>query len=506
MPIRAPRLPSLPRLLSITCLGLLLTACATPKSTWDMTESQRIRAANSGNTAAIRSLQSSNYYLKDRSQRYRTREETMKWMRKGAEVGDPGSQYSLALITLYGNEKESGVARNPAEALRLAQAAADNMKHSTEPAHRSVAGWAEGARTVAARAETIVKLQPLAEKGDAEAMWGLSQAYAPFGLFGMGSGGNADDQQQWLLKAANAGQADAALAMAAKTTGDESLAWKQKAVAKGGTIEAMLEVADDYFYKRYDAENALIWFRKAAAKGSPRAKTAVIQLTDATAVRLKKAAVAGDTEAMFELGEYYRAGNWGGKDTGTAQSWYLAAAAKGHVGASYQAALDSRDAGERNRLMRAAAAAGHAGALKWVAADDQRLAAEKQQRAYAAEQSRQQEEAKRRQAYAEQQAFVARIDREGTTDSYEAEVYCKFGGSRCDAMRRAARNALSQQNSAAEAANMRRIQSVYSNTDGKTQDQRDKEYRDRLACTQNNTKAIQNNTYGKTDWSYKECQ
>jgi len=252
---------SLRALLASAGLALLLTACATPKSTWDMTESQRIRAANSGNMAAIRSLQSSNYYLKDKSQRYRTPEEVMKWVRKGAEVGDPSSQYRLALLSLYGDEKTSGVARNPAEARRLAQAAADNMKHSTDPAHVNVPGWAEGARTLAARADTILRLQPLAEKGDADAMWGLSQAYAPFGLFGMGQAGNAEDQQQWLLKAATAGQPEAALAMAAKTSGDESLAWKQKAAA-GGTAEAMLQVADDYFYKRLDEANALAWYEE----------------------------------------------------------------------------------------------------------------------------------------------------------------------------------------------------------------------------------------------------
>jgi TPR repeat protein len=497
-----PRLSSLHRPFVLVTLGLLLAACSTPKSTWDMTESQRIRAANNGNMAAIRSLQSVNYYLKDRSQRYRTREEIMKWVRKGAEVGDPSSQYRLAIYMLYGDEKESGVARNPAEAHRLAQSAADNMKNSTDSAHVSVPGWAEGARALAARAETIVKLQPLAEKGDAEALWGLSQAYAPLGLFGIGTTGNSADQEHWLRKAADAGQPDAALAMAAKTTGDESLAWKQKAAAKG-TAEGMIQVADDYFYKRIDEQNALAWYRKAAAKGHPRAKVAVIQLTDATAVRLKKAALAGDTEAMFELGEHYRVGNWGGKDAATAQSWHLAAAAKGHVGASYQAALDSGDAGERSRLMRAAAAAGHAGAVNWVKAEENRLAQEKVQRERAAEASRQRAAAEQAQRYAEQQAFVARIDREGTTDSYEAEVYCKFGGSRCDAMRRAARNAMEQRNSAAEAANMRRIQNLYS--DGKSESQRNQEYQDRMKCIQNNTQALQNNMYGKTDWSARKC-
>lgn len=52
-----------------------------------MTESQRIRAATNGNMAAIRSLQSSHYYLKEKSQRYHTLEEILKWVIKGAEVG-----------------------------------------------------------------------------------------------------------------------------------------------------------------------------------------------------------------------------------------------------------------------------------------------------------------------------------------------------------------------------------------------------------------------------------
>lgn len=483
-------------------LSLLLSACATPQSTWDMTESQRIRAANSGNMAAIRSLQTSNYYLKDRSQKYRSQEEVMKWVRKGAEVGDPSSQYRMALYLLYGNEKESGVARNPTEAQRLASAAADNMKRSTDSAHVNNPGWAEGARQLAARAETIGRLQPLAEKGDADAMWGLSQAYAPLALFGMGTAGNTNDHEQWLKKAAEAGQTQALTAMANRaTTPQEKLAWQQKAAA-GGTADAMLQLANNHRASG-DEKAALEWYRKAAAKGSEPARKAVLQLTDANVLRLQSAAATGNAEAMYELGEYFRAGNWAGKDSAIAQQWYLKAAQKNHVEASYQAAVGSTVATEKDRLMRAAANGGNAEAVKWVAAEERRLAAERQQRQLQAEAQRRQAEAERQQKIADQQAFVARIDREGTIDSYEAEVYCRFGGRRCDEMRRAARVAMERNNAAAEAANMRRIQNLYS--DGKTADQRNKEYLDRSKCLQNNTQAIQNNTYGKTDWSYKKC-
>jgi len=182
----------------------------------------------------------------------------------------------------------------------------------------------------------------------------------------------------------------------------------------------------------------------------------------------------------------------------------LRAAAKNHANASYQAALGSSQHAEKDRLMRASASGGNAEAAKWVAGEERRLVAERQQRQAQSEAARLQAEAKRQQAIADQNAFVARIDREGTTDSYEAEVYCRYGGRRCDEMRRAARVAIERNNAAAEAANMRRIQSLYS--DGKSADQRNQEYLDRSKCLQNNTQAIQNNTYGKTDWSYKDCK
>jgi hypothetical protein len=174
MPSTTHRLRSQSRLLAIACLGLLLVACATPNSTWDMTEAQRIRAANNGDIAAIRALQSSSYVLKDKSLAYRTREETLKWLIKGAEVGDGSSQCRLAITRLYGSETLPGAERNPAEARRLALAAVESLQRPNNTNVASSPSWVGNARTVATRAETILRLQPLAENGDAEAMWGLS--------------------------------------------------------------------------------------------------------------------------------------------------------------------------------------------------------------------------------------------------------------------------------------------------------------------------------------------
>lgn len=220
MPSFFSSLPLLRQSLILCCL--LLTACATPKSTWDMTESQRIRAANNGNLDAIRHLQSVNYYDKNRNQHYRSTEDQLKWLLKGAELGDGSSQYRLAFHSLYSNEKTLPVPRNPAEALRLAQAAADNMARAGEPGGKGAnAKWVEGAKTLADRATTILQQQPLAEKGDANAMYALSQAYAPISPFGLGSIDSSADQAMWLRRAAEAGHPGAIMAMAssARTSG-----------------------------------------------------------------------------------------------------------------------------------------------------------------------------------------------------------------------------------------------------------------------------------------------
>lgn len=495
----------MPRLrpLALPLLCLLLAACASSsKSLWDMSESQRNRAAEKGDVKAIRFQQSFNYYDKDRNQHYRSKEDIAKWIRKGAELGDGASQYRMAYLSLYADADSPPIPHNPAEALRLAQAAITTLPLSDESAHRR---QVDDAKVLAAKAETIVQQQSLAEKGDANAMYALSQAYQPPGFASYKNTKVPPQQEEWLRRAAEAGQPQAIMDMASRAkTPEEKLAWQQKA-ASGGTPEAMVQMGNHHRAKG-DSKTALEWYRKAATKGSEPARKAVAQLTDATALSLQAAAGNGDDDAMYRLGEYYRSGNWAGKDALVAQDWYLKAAATGHVNATYQAALGSAQAADKSRLMRAAAKSGHAEAGKWVADDDRRLAAEQQRRQQQAEEARRQAEAKRQQQIADQQAFVARIDREGTTDSYEAEVYCRYGGRRCDEMRRRARVAMEQQNRAAEAANMRRLQEVY-RTDKRTEDQRNLDYRNRSECLQKKTESLDKYNRGQQSWYYGgECK
>lgn len=492
------------RRLAITCLGLLLTACATPQHPSDMSESQRIRAAKAGNIAAIRSLQSINYYDKAHNSHNRAPGEPVKWLRKGAEMNDPYSQHTLATQLLFSTPKDiRPVERNPAEALRLANAAVAGMAKPDLDGKPFQPWLVAEAKDIAQRAEVIVTQTPRAEKGDADAMWALSQAYGYRETSRSRDNPTQPEEDLWRLKAAEAGQPDAAMAMAARTFGDESLKWKQKAASRDKP-EAMVEIAQTLLQKG-DETAALEWYRKAAAKGHAPAKKSVLQLTDSTVVRLKTAAKNGDAAAMFQLGEYFRSGNWSGKDAAIAQQWYSAAASKGHVQGMYRAALGiTINDADQERLMRAAATAGSTDAAAWVASRERAQAAEQLRKEKEAEAARLQAAARQQQQYDQQQAFVARIDREGSTDMYTVEQYCKFGGRRCDALRVGVRRAMESGNAAAASANQQRIQD-YTRNGGKSQEQLDKEARDRLACTQNNTQAIQNNTYGKTDWSYKEC-
>ncbi|MCC2637070.1 MAG: Sel1 domain protein repeat-containing protein [Moraxellaceae bacterium] len=492
------------RFLAITILGLLLTACATPKHPSDMSESQRIRAAKAGNLAAIRSLQSINYHDKAHNSHDRAPAESLKWLRKGAEMNDPYSQITLAEQMLFSSQRHIWpVERNPAEALRLANAAVAAMAKPDKDGQPFQPWRVKESKEIAQRAEVIATQTPLAEKGDADAMWALSQAYAPRGTSRSSDNPTKAEEEMWRLKAAEAGQPDAAMAMAARTFGDESLKWKQKAASRDNP-EAMFEMAESFRFKG-DEKTALEWFRKAAAKGHAPAKKSVLQLTDPTVVRLKAAAKSGDVAAMYQLGEYFRSGNWNGKDAAMAQQWYGSAASKGHLQGMYRAALGiTINDADQERAMRAAAAAGSTDAASWVASRERAQASEQQRKQNEADASRRQAAARQQQQYDQQQAFVARIDREGSTDMATVEQYCNYGGRRCDALRVGVRRAMESGNAAAASANQQRIQD-YTRNGGKSQEQLDKEARDRLACTQRNTQAIQNNTAGKTDWAYKEC-
>ena len=133
-------------------------------------------------------------------------------------------------------------------------------------------------------------------------------------------------------------------------------------------------------------------------------------------------------------------------------------------------------------------------AERWLAVDEQ-------DPIQAGERLRQQQAEEQRQQRADQQALVSRIDREGSTDIYEINVYCSYGGKRCAELRSRANQAQKQRNREAEAANQQRLWDVYSG--GADEEQRRMEgVRSRTECLQEKRKAQDRYNRGLQDWHY----
>ncbi|MFN3587057.1 MAG: hypothetical protein ACK4UT_06100, partial [Moraxellaceae bacterium] len=435
----------------------------------------RMAEAGKGNLFAIHSVQSGSFEMKESGLYVSPRgasQTPVEWLQKGVAMGDALSQARLAYYLLYG---ETAAARDPSRAQQLARDALANKKlplgfTSTESvqAFRELQArqLAAEVQELAQRAQTVVEQQPKAAQGDVAAMYALSQAYLPFKVERLWFhaptfSGNQNDHRQWLRRAADAGHADAVNSMIALTAGNERRQWELKAAnltAGAGKLspQAKFDLGATYRRNGQSAE-ALTWFQQAAAEGHAPARKAVLQLTDANVVRLMAAAGNNDTAALLALGDYFQNGNWEGRDNAIALEWYQRASARGNGEATYRAALLG-PADKRREQMSQASRQGHAGARVWLEADHKR--SQEEWARYKADQ----QAAQRHQAaqQAEQDAFVARINREGTTDGYELELYCRAGGPRCAQLRGALRNAQNQRNREADMSHMRRMQELHS--------------------------------------------
>jgi uncharacterized protein len=100
-------------------------------------------------------------------------------------------------------------------------------------------------------------------------------------------------------------------------------------------------------------------------------------------------------------------------------------------------------------------------------------------------------------------AFIQRIDSQGpdrsSLDAFVLDVahYCKYGGSRCTALSREARQFERQHNADASAANTARLWNVYTKPGPS-----DAQWNARSACMRTKTESIQRHTYGQQDWYY----
>ncbi len=100
--------------------------------------------------------------------------------------------------------------------------------------------------------------------------------------------------------------------------------------------------------------------------------------------------------------------------------------------------------------------------------------------------------------------FVDHIDRYGpdTTDvgtfHYDVSVYCIYRGPNCSTWQARAARFQRDWNSAAEAANMRRIWGLY----GESSEESWRRHRERSACMRRVIESIERQTYGQQTWRY----
>ena len=214
-----------------------------------------------------------------------------------------------------------------------------------------------------------------ADAGNAEAMYMLGDCYC------YGWGVDEDEAQAvvWYRKAAEAGNAHAMYRLGncyyrgSGVDADDTLAvaWYRKA-AEAGNAGAMYELGNCYYYGwgvDADYTQAAEWYQKAVKAGSAygklaeselnrmrekgligrktqpldadellrRAKAAYTDKNYQEAVRLfRLSADAGNTEAMYQLGDCYYCGIGVGKDKAQAAVWYRKGADAGNAKAMYE--------------------------------------------------------------------------------------------------------------------------------------------------------------------------
>ena len=100
--------------------------------------------------------------------------------------------------------------------------------------------------------------------------------------------------------------------------------------AKGGEVEALVEVGNAYFkgngVKR-DLEKAAKWYYEAIQRGNEEVKENFYSFYSK---QLEKYAKSGDAQAQYEVGCAYQKGDGVDRNIKTAAEWYMMAADQGH--------------------------------------------------------------------------------------------------------------------------------------------------------------------------------
>lgn len=515
----------------IRSLSLLFCAVSFPVIAADygaMTEKKLLKLAEQGDVQAINQLGRPFLRYSGAKRESRAIEVRLPWLRKAADADNADAQRALALLLM---QPPAGMAPDY-------EAASHYLERSIAYGKKVRAGcssceWAQyyvDAGMLQTRLQVLLAGPPAeSDDGVAELKY-AQQAMKPHN-FGTGHDwgetlviGDAERYREWLNKAADkknhnamwalvqldgeyknppppsmekAGLACEKRALArlmdryrAGVQLEEAMRWRIVA-GDCGDAGAAFQIAELYQTHKKDPQKSREWFQKAAALGHEKARHIVMQDADPTLAKLMSKAGGNDAEALFAVGDYIQNGNWPGRNPQMAGSWYYRASLHKHAEATWRLALLTEHPKDRADRVRTAAALGHAAAQ----AEWQKLSVEIEQ---------QQKATQAAALAAARVEFMARIDRDGSTDKFEVEQYCAYGGRNCQALRGLAHQTELQQNRAAEAANMQRIQNLYG--DQRSQDERDREARARSECMKRKTDSINRQTYGEQDWRYAgEC-
>jgi TPR repeat protein len=264
----------------------------------------------------------------------------------------------------------------------------DNLPVTTEvQPHETIRDTGPAMSAVPFADDTLMRLQKLAEYGDASAQFNLGEIYAT----GDGVPENTAKAAEWYQKSAAQGDASAQFklgvmyrvgegvpenaARAAELfekaatqgnvyaqynlgvmydTGDgvpmepaKAMEWLQKAAAQGDAkaqnkVGIMYSSGDGV---PMDPGKAMEWFQKSAMQGYSNAQfnlgmmyatgEGVPKNAAKAAEWFKKAAAQGDADAQFKLGVMYRIGEGVPKNAAKAAEWFQKAAAQGNADAQF---------------------------------------------------------------------------------------------------------------------------------------------------------------------------
>lgn len=487
----APAIAVAALLLAAPALTLAKDDC--PETFWDYPMKKTIKLAEKGCLNAIVWMTSGNYIDPKLGNIEKSEEERLMWMERAAAAGHAPTLLSLALKYAFGD----GAVQDNAKALQYAEAALATGRLVDKPGHVTD----EKGRVIALIADLKI-LPGLRERAtrDGAAAYDIFEMLNRHSLFRM--------RKPWLQAAADLGDKRGLRTLLAWNEGDardEKIRYDYglRHVELHGPLDKQEDnvwLAERLLVWKYDLPRARALFPVWARAGVPGTQAAAQLLTNAKYYALFESAVIDKSpEANLVIGDEIIRRKTTDKDVEFAMDFFRSARRLGHPLGLHRVAqyatpgiAEHRDALAELAAKGDTAAGATLGQIHAQDAENRRRAEEREysaaKRAYEAGAQRQSE-------------YVARIDREGAKDSYEIEVYCMYGGARCQTLRTRALQIEKANNAAWEAANAQRLQQVYSGGAGTT----DAQYKARSECMQRKTQAIQNNTKGQADYFNADC-